>query len=162
VNDIQLWPGWTSDLDRQHVTRERPGIDTTYDPQAHHLCRLFNHIWELTEVGHGLTERLELGLLRLRAKLVWSDCDCAGRRCRATEDDLDSVGLTPAVFEILLTSVANLVHRFSLRGNRISVMASSTELLPDDWSPQTTSWGSSTMPLSPVRRSLSTMSITLR
>jgi len=41
--------------------------------------------------------------------------------------------------QVPLTSVANLVHRFSLRGKGISVMASSTELFPDDWSPQTTS-----------------------
>lgn len=38
-----------------------------------------------------------------------------------------------------ITSVANLVHKFSLRGNGISVTASSTLDLPEDWSPQTTS-----------------------
>lgn len=61
-----------------------------------------------------------------------------------------------------MISVAKRVHRFSLRGNGISVIASRTELFPLDWSPQTTSWGRPTMPLKPVRRSLSTMSITLR
>lgn len=61
-----------------------------------------------------------------------------------------------------MISVAKRVQRFSLRGNGISVIASRTELLPEDWSPETTSWGCWTMPLRPLRRSLSTLSTILR
>jgi hypothetical protein len=42
-------------------------------------------------------------------------------------------------------SVANRVQRFSFRGKGISVMASNTELFPEDWSPQTTSCGNGIM-----------------
>ncbi len=43
-----------------------------------------------------------------------------------------------------INSVANRVQRFSFVGKDMRDMASSTELLPDDWSPQTMIWGRST------------------
>src|SRR5579859_4696274 len=56
-----------------------------------------------------------------------------------------------------IISVAKRVHRLSFLGKGISVSASRTELLPDDWSPHTTSWGSDKMLSRPHLRTWATV-----
>lgn len=60
-----------------------------------------------------------------------------------------------------ITSVANLVQRVSLRGNGRPEMASRTELLPLDWSPQTINCGRAVYSLSPSARRASITSRSL-
>jgi hypothetical protein len=52
---------------------------------------------------------------------------------------------------------SDIVQRFSFLGKGISVIASRTELFPDDWLPQTTSCGRETIPSSPHCLSESTI-----
>lgn len=85
-------------------------------------------------------------------KFVSSACSFAGR------------ALSGIIFVVIndsgkrgrTISVANRVQRFSLRGKGISVMASKTELLPDNWSPQATSCSNGTMSSMPHSRKEST------
>ena len=58
--------------------------------------------------------------------------------------------LTPTdVWRRRMSSVANLVHRLSFAGKETPEIASRAELLPEDWSPQTTICGRSTNRLRP-------------
>jgi hypothetical protein len=139
---------------------DRTSRDST---EAHSLCGFLDHIWQLGEVIDRPAECFKFVDLACQTVLVRRDGDGTRRCWCATQADLLRISdLSFFLMMQILTSVAKRVHKFSFRGNGISVMASSTELLPDDWSPHTTNCGSSTMPLRPVRRSLSTMSITLR
>jgi hypothetical protein len=77
-DNSQLRTSWSSDLNRQHIAREGPRVDTSHNAQTHRLCSLIDDFGQLTEVIDRLVERLQFSLFLDRAVLVRSDRDGTG------------------------------------------------------------------------------------